>query len=67
MNDDIQKEFNSIEVRLKQLKISQKQLQKVLWKKCNHKWIRDMSAADDDLCKTKCEICGLCNNPYLYV
>ena len=36
-------------------------------KKCNHKWIRDMSAADDDLCKTKCEICGLCNNPYLYV
>ena len=33
MKDDIQKEFNSIEVRLKQLKISQKQLQKSIMEK----------------------------------
>jgi hypothetical protein len=67
MKSEIQREFHSIEVRMKQIKISQKQLELELWKKCNHKWVRDMSAADDDLCKTKCEICGLCNNRYLYV
>ena len=66
MKQAIEAEFFEMEQRTKNLKKIERKLQTELWKKCSHKWKRQEGASDDDLCKDKCDICGVCNNRYLY-
>ena len=40
--------------------------EKIIWKKCDHKWERDYEVAFDDRIKYFCSKCGLWNNEYMY-
>lgn len=42
------------------------ELNKTLWKCCDHKWLKIEGAYSDDLCKRYCEKCNLYDNPMLY-
>tara|TARA_B100000575_G_C23142062_1_gene664948 strand:- start:6449 stop:6682 length:234 start_codon:yes stop_codon:yes gene_type:complete len=52
-------EIQKCENRIKELKDKIDELDKHLYKECNHNWIRDNSCSDDDLGKNYCEHCGL--------
>ena len=43
-----------------------KQIEKELYKKCDHDWIRDECANFDDRCKYICSKCSLYRSDYLY-
>jgi len=49
----------TLEKQLKKLKQDEKEINKKIYKICNHKWKRNWHASHDDLCKHYCGICGL--------
>ena len=62
INSDIKKiklEIHNLENKLKAEKNSEKEINKKIFKLCDHKWKRNWNASNDDLCKHFCGICGL--------
>ena len=53
LNNDIVKLQSLISEKKKYIKV----LEKELWKKCNHEWIKINDG--DDLCSKQCKHCGL--------
>ena len=49
---------------IKSLNNNNRDLDKRIWKICNHVWGHKDSY--DDLCNRQCKICGLYNNHYFY-
>ena len=51
---------------IEEIKRNRRLLEERLYKECEHEFVRDYSAAFDDICKNVCKNCGLYDNPYLY-
>ncbi len=56
---ELKNEIRILEISLKQEKEKEKNINKKIFKICKHKWRRDWSTVDDDICKHFCGICGL--------
>jgi hypothetical protein len=52
-------EMQKCENRIIQLKNEIDKINKELYEKCTHLWIRDDACSDDDLGKNYCKNCGL--------
>ena len=52
-------EMKKCENRIRQLKDEIDKLNKELFDKCAHIWLRDYACSDDDLGKNYCKNCGL--------
>lgn len=49
---------------IKSLEVEKKNIQKILWKTCCHKWIKQSSW--DDLCNRQCIYCRLYQHKHIY-
>lgn len=52
--------------KIEKLKSDNKNIERKLWKTCEHVWERDWDVAFDDRCKYYCKVCQLWRNHHLY-
>ena len=62
----LQKDIYNMQRLIRENTQSIKEIEKALWKKCDHEWIYDEWANFDDRTKYLCKICGCYRNSYWY-
>jgi hypothetical protein len=56
---NIKIEILTLENELKEQQNLENEINKKIFKICNHKWQRNWNTSHDDICKHICDICGL--------
>ena len=53
--------------KIEEIRRNRRRIENLLYIECQHEFVRDNTAPFDDICRNVCKICGLYDNPNLYV